>query len=130
MLLDIYIIFRGFTKITNSENKITLGQAIAYLHSGKVNNYTSSGADKEISEYLEILKNRLEKLQSHPDNFYSLICNDPETDYTDLFLSIFLKEDFNKDSFELIKFFNDNIKCFEEYSIVLNDYLKKLEDLK
>jgi len=112
------------------ENKNTLGQAIAYLHYCKVNGYKLTDLKKDVADYLEIIKTRLENLELSPEHIYSLMKNNPNSDYRDLFLSIFLNDNFDKNNMELIKFFNDNLECFEEYSIVLNDFIQKSEDLK
>ena len=111
------------------EDKITLGQAIAYLFFSKENGQRPEGLKKDEIEYLDGILTRLKSLNPET-RFNRLITLNKHADYTDLFICMFLHDDFDKEDLELLRFFNDNLECFEAYSHVLHDFIKKLEDLK
>jgi len=111
-------------------NKImTLGQALACLHYEKVTGNRLESLSKSDSEYLKYISTKLNKPDTASLNVLTFKQNNTQ-DYTDLFIEMFSKDNNNKGNPNLLKSFNDNFECFEAYTIVLNDFLQKLEDLK
>ena len=108
---------------------MTLGQALACLHYEKVTGNRLEGLSKSDSEYLKSISIKLNKLVTGSLNVLTSRQNNTQ-DYTDLFIYMFSKDNYNKENPDLLKFFNDNFECFEAYTIVLNDFLQKLEALK
>jgi len=111
------------------EDKITLGQAIAYLFFSKENGQKPEGLQKDDRDYLDKISARLKSLNSDA-SFNRLITINKQSDYTDLFISMFLNDSIDKQDLELLRFFNDNMECFEAYTHVLHDFIKKLDDLR
>ena len=109
---------------------MTLGQALAYLHYNKASNNTFKSLNKDDIEFLNSIKSRIENLRSDSHHVFTHIKNSSYNDYTDLFIYIFLNDNFADRDLDLLQFFNNNIECFEAYAIVLNDFLQKMEDLK
>lgn len=116
------------------KNKITLGQAIAYLKYKKMCGDDLYYQDKEISEYLDSLDTRAKNLrikyqESDKNSVFNNMIQE-KLDFEDFFLHMFLNEKSEEDCLELLKFFNNNIDCFEIYSQVLSDYIQKSDELK
>jgi len=111
------------------ENKLSLGQAIACIHHAKVSGKILSGLTKSDNAYLDHIRSRLQNSASESKKFQTLVKIGAQTDFTDLFVHMFLNDDFERENLDLLKFFNDSLECFEAYTIVLNDFLQKLEDL-
>lgn len=117
------------------KNKITLGQALAFLRFKKITNGNDIySQDKEVKEYLDSLDSRAKVLSVKYDQldknsvFNTLIKE--KLNFEDFFLHLFLNEKSDEDCLELLKFFNNNIDYFEAYSQVLSDYIQKSEELK
>jgi len=109
---------------------MTLGQALAYLLHDKASKNTINGLKEDEIKYLNAIKSRMEYMRSDSQHVFSCIKRSSYSDYTDLFIYIFLNDNFADGDLDLLQFFNNNIECFEAYAIVFNDFLKKMEDLR
>jgi hypothetical protein len=112
------------------EDKITLGQAIAYLFFAKEKGQMPESLKDDDIDYINGLQARLKSHNLDKKRFNKLIRTNSQPDYTDLFISMFLNENFDKEDPELLRFFNDNLECFEAYTHVLHDFVNKLDDLR
>ena len=114
------------------ENKITLGQALAYLYFEKTTGEELNNLDPKVTDYLRELKLRADSIKKHNSKDVLILTSKSETniDKTDLFIHMILNNNLNQNNTVLLKFFNDNIEYFEQYSIIINDYILKLTELK
>ena len=114
------------------ENTITLGQAFAYLYFEKLTGERFYDIDPKVYNYIRKLKLRADGIKQHNSTDVLILTSKSETeiDKTDLFIHLFLNNNLNQNNTVLLKFFNDNIEYFEKYSIILNDYIEKLNELK
>ena len=105
------------------EDTITLGQAIAYLYYARENGSKPSGLKKQEMDYLDSINARLENLNPDPKHFYRLVEKNNQTDYSDLFISMFLSEAFDNDNLELLKFFNDNADKYIDIKLIESNFV-------
>lgn len=114
------------------ENTITLGQAFAYLYFEKHTGDGFYNLKPKVNNYLKELKLRAEGIKQHKSADVLILTSKNKTDIdkTDLFIHIFLNDNLNQNNTVLLKFLNDNIEYFEQYSAILNDYIKKINELK
>lgn len=120
------------------KKSISLGQAIAYLKSNKSidKKRFENLSDKDL-DFINDLYDRAETL-SDAQKYEAFIKNiqtaengdNGTIEPDDIFLSLFLSANPDKECQELVSALNNQLKLFEEFSQVFNDFIAQYEVLQ
>lgn len=112
-----------------TQEKMTLGQALAHLRAQKFSDsYKNDSLSEQNINYIDSLRTRVEYLEkSGKREEISNIINNPQPEIQigqlDFFLHLFLCDETDNECVKIAKTLNNNFKWFEEFSMVLNDFI-------